>query len=78
MQTETTGNNYSTWLGRPVLLHVATAGFITVLHCVIVNVTDLIMRVRIDGLGDLDIYNEMVVAVEQGYPQRNHLPTGRT
>jgi hypothetical protein len=66
MQKEqaTSLGNYSTWLDKPVLLHVATGGFLTALNCVIVGESDAALRIRIANVWDTDIYKEMVLAVE--------------
>jgi|HubBroStandDraft_6_1064221.scaffolds.fasta_scaffold2154459_1 hypothetical protein len=60
----TFSGNYSTWFGKPVLLHVATAGFLTSLNCVIVAESDAALRIRIANLWDVDLFKEMVLAVE--------------
>jgi hypothetical protein len=55
---------YSTWLDKPVLLHIATGTFLTVLNCMIVSESDGGLRIRVGNVWDLDIYKEMVLAVE--------------
>ena len=66
MQKEPTtfSGNYSTWLNKAVLLHVATGGFLTSLNCVIVGESDAALRIRIANLWDVDLFKEMVLAVE--------------
>jgi hypothetical protein len=66
MQKEPTtfSGNYSTWLNKAVLLHVATRGFLTSLNCVIVGESDAALRIRIANLWDVDLFKEMVLAVE--------------
>jgi hypothetical protein len=65
--------NYSTWLGQPVLLHVATGGFLTSLNCVIVGESDAALRIRIANLWDVDLFKEMVLAVEAAVSVETHL-----
>ena len=66
MQKEQTtfSGNYSTWLNKAVLLHFATGGFLTSLNCVIVGESDAALRIRIANLWDVDLFKEMVLAVE--------------
>jgi hypothetical protein len=59
--------NYSTWLYKPVLLHIATEGFLTALMCMIVSESDATLRIRVTDLWDFDIYKEMVLAVEPAF-----------
>jgi hypothetical protein len=69
MQEEqsTFSGNYSTWLDKPVLLHIATEGFLTALMCMIVSESDATLRIRVADLWDFDIYKEMVLAVELAF-----------
>jgi hypothetical protein len=60
----TLSGNYSTWLDKPVLLHIATEGFLTALVCIIVSESDATLRIRVADLWDFDIFKEMVLAVE--------------
>jgi hypothetical protein len=59
--------NYSTWLDKPVLLHIGTEGFLTALMCMIVSESDATLRIRVANLWDFDIYKEMVLAVEPAF-----------
>lgn len=65
MQKEQTtfSGNYSTWLNKAVLLHVATGVSLTSLNCVIVGESDAALR-RIANLWDADLFKEMVFAIE--------------
>ena len=65
-QQNTASGNYSSWLNKPVLLHVATGGLLTVLNCVIVSESDATLQVRIGSLWDVDVFKEMIVAVQMG------------
>jgi hypothetical protein len=78
MQKEqsTSSGNYSTWLDKPVLLHVATEGFLTALMCMIVSESDATLRIRVADLWDFDIYKEMVLAVELAF--RSEKPASTT
>jgi hypothetical protein len=69
----TVSGNYSTWLGKPVLLHVATGGFLTSLNCVIVGESDAALRIRIANLWDVDLFKEMVLAIEAAVSVELHL-----
>jgi hypothetical protein len=55
---------YSTWLGRPVILRVATGELQTTLHCTVIGESDATVRIRIAGKLDVDICKELVLAVE--------------
>ena len=65
-QQNTLSGNYSRWLNKPVLLHVATGGLLSVLNCVIVSESDATLQVRIGNLWDVDVFKEMIVAVQMG------------
>jgi hypothetical protein len=59
---------YSTWLGRPVILRVATGELQTTLHCTVIGESDAAVRIRIAGKLDVDICKELVLAVEAVQP----------
>ena len=65
-QQNTLSGNYSRWLNKPVLLHVATGGLLTVLNCMIVSESNATLQVRIGNLWDVDVFKEMIVAVQMG------------
>ena len=56
--------NYSTWLNTPMLLYLATEGCLTVLDCVIAGESNAALGVRVADLWDIDIFKEMILAVE--------------
>ncbi len=56
--------NYSTWINKPVLLHVVTGGSLTALNCVIVGESNAVLRVRIANRWDINLFKEMILAVE--------------
>jgi hypothetical protein len=60
----TVWGNYSTWLNKPVLMHVATGGFLTALNCIIVDESDVSLRILIANRWEIDIFKEMILAVE--------------
>jgi hypothetical protein len=60
----TVWGNYSTWLNKPVLVHVATGGFLTALNCMIVDESDVSLRICIANRWEIDIFKEMILAVE--------------
>jgi hypothetical protein len=62
--------NYSTWLNKPVLLHVVTGGSPTALKCVIVGESKAVLRVRVANLWDIDLFKEMILAVEAAVETR--------
>ena len=55
---------YQNWIGQSVVLQVATANLRVPLHGVIVGETEESIRFQI-GLWDIDIYKDMILAVEQ-------------
>jgi hypothetical protein len=63
----TLSGNYATWLDKPVLLHIATEGFLTALVCMIISESDATLRIRVADLWDFDIFKEMVLAVELAF-----------
>jgi len=54
-EQSTASGNYSTWLDKPVLLHIAIGGFLTALMCIIVSESDATLRIRVADLWDFDI-----------------------
>ena len=62
--------NYSTWINKPVLLHVVTEGSLTALKCVIVGESKAVLRVRVANLWDIDLFKEMILAVEAAVETR--------
>jgi hypothetical protein len=59
---------YSIWIGRPVNLRVVAGEFQTILHCTVIGESKASLRVRISGVWDVEIYKEMVMAVEEVEP----------
>jgi len=57
-------DTYTTWMGMPVFLHVTAGGIKTTLFCTIIGESDSTVRVRIGNQWDVDIYKEMVQAVD--------------
>jgi len=55
---------YATWMGSPVLLNVITGEIKTSLFCTIIGESDATVRVRIADQWDVDIYKEMILAVD--------------
>jgi hypothetical protein len=56
---------YSAWLDKSVLLWVRVGELRTVLNCTLVGESEAAVRIRVGGLWDLDIYKEMILAVEE-------------
>ena len=77
MQKEQTASSdtYSTWLDKPVLLHIATGAFLTVLNCMIVSESDGDLRIRVGNVWNIDICKEMVLAVEPALRVDDPAPT---
>jgi hypothetical protein len=57
-------NTYSMWLGCRVVLHIETRESRVPLRGLLVNESSDILRFRIDGRWDVDIFKEMIVGVE--------------
>jgi hypothetical protein len=55
---------YSVWFGRPVALRVAAGEVQTILHCIVIGESAAAVRIRIADVWDLDIFKDMVLAVE--------------
>jgi len=55
---------YTTWMGMPVFLNVTTGEIKTSLFCTIIGESDATVRVRIADQWEVDIYKEMVLAVD--------------
>jgi hypothetical protein len=56
---------YSAWLDKSVRLWVRIGELRTVLNCTWVGESEAAVRIRVGGLLDLDIYKEMILAVEE-------------
>jgi hypothetical protein len=55
---------YSLWLGHQVFLQVRNEEFLVPLHGRIVNESPDTLRFRLDDRWDIDIFKEMILAVE--------------
>ena len=68
---EKLSNIYASWMGIPVFLNVIAGGIKTSLFCTIIGESNATVRVRIGNQWDVDIYKEMVLAVDEfPYPDR--------
>lgn len=77
---------FATWMGLPVFLNVTTGNIKTSIFCTIISESDATVRVRIADEWDVDIYKEMIRAVDAfpheamdpspQSPERGH-PAGR-
>jgi hypothetical protein len=67
-QLLTLSGAYGNWVGRLVALRVAAGDLETLLHCTVIGESDATLRVRISGVWEVDIYKEMVLAVEAVQP----------
>ena len=67
-QTPALCSPYSTWFGRPVVLRVASGESQTALSCVVMGESETAVRVRLGGVWEVDIYKELVLAVEDILP----------
>jgi hypothetical protein len=56
---------YANWIGQPVVLQVATADLKVPLRGTIVGESEDTLRFRIGDCWDIDIYKNMVLAVEE-------------
>jgi hypothetical protein len=56
---------YAVWVGQPVVLQVATGDLKVPLRGMILGETDEVIRFRVEQAWDIDIYKNMVLAVEQ-------------
>jgi hypothetical protein len=59
---------YAAWMGRPVRLKIRAEQMTTSLLCTIIGESNATLRIRISGEWDVDIFKEMVVAVD-AYPR---------
>jgi hypothetical protein len=57
-------NTYSLWLGHEVYLQIRNEEFLVPLHGRIVNESRDSLRFRLDNRWDVDIFKEMILAVE--------------
>lgn len=67
-QTHSRGS-LATWVGIPVSLRIAAGGTKTSLLCTIIGEAEATVRVRIGDQWDVDIFKEMILAVEN-LPER--------
>lgn len=56
---------YASWIGQAVVLQVATADLRVPLRGVIVGESDTAVRFRIGEGWDIDVFKNMILAVEQ-------------
>jgi hypothetical protein len=61
---EKLSGTYTTWMGLPVFLNIITGKIKTSLFCTIIGESDATVRVRIADEWDVEIYKEMVQAVD--------------
>ncbi len=59
---------YTVWMGQPVILRVVAGNLRVPLRGRLVAETDSIVRLRIAGSWDVDIFKSMVAAVEMDTP----------
>ena len=59
---------YTVWMGQPVILRVVAGNLRVPLRGRLVAETDNIVRLRIAGSWDVDIFKSMVAAVEMDTP----------
>jgi hypothetical protein len=59
---------YTVWMGQPVILRVVAGNLRVPLRGRLVAETDSIIRLRIAGSWDVDIFKSMVAAVEMDTP----------
>jgi len=59
---------YTVWMGQPVILRVVAGNLRVPLRGRLVAETDSIVRLRIAGSWDVDIFKSMVAAVEMDNP----------
>lgn len=55
---------YSNWMGMPVFLKITTGEVKTTLFCTVIGESEATVRVRIADEWDVEIYKEMVHAVD--------------
>jgi hypothetical protein len=56
---------YATWIGQSVVLQVLTADLRVPLRGIVVGESDDVLRFRVGEGWDIDIYKNMILAVEQ-------------
>jgi hypothetical protein len=56
---------YATWIGQSVVLQVLTADLRVPLRGIVVGESDEVLRFRVGEGWDIDIYKNMILAVEQ-------------
>jgi hypothetical protein len=59
---------YAVWMGLPVILRVATGNQRVPLRGSLVSETNDVVRIRIAGSWEVDIYKSMIVAIEHDNP----------
>jgi len=57
-------NTYSDWLGRQVVLQIETEESLVPLRGTVVDESNNVLRFRLDGGWEVDIYKEMILRVE--------------
>jgi hypothetical protein len=56
---------YAVWIGQPVVLHVGAADLRVPLRGIIIGETEEVIRFRVQQGWDMEIYKNMILAVEQ-------------
>jgi hypothetical protein len=56
---------FATWLDQPVVLQIAAGDLRVPLRGIIIGETDSVLRFRVGDGWDIDIFKNMVLAVEQ-------------
>ena len=56
--------NFSAWMGKSVVMNVVSGTSRVALCCRVVHESDELVRVRISDQWDVDIYKEMISAIE--------------
>jgi len=56
---------YATWIGQPVVLQVRTVDLRVPLRGIVVGESGDVLRFRVGEGWDIDIYKNMILAVEQ-------------
>lgn len=66
--------DYSRWLGKRVVIHIASRDCHVDLRCMLVDHSATKVRVRVDDGWDVDIFKEMILGIERempGFLERN-------
>jgi hypothetical protein len=62
----TVQNAYAVWVGQPVILQLAAAADLRIpLRGIIIGETEEVIRFRVQQAWDIDIYKNMILAVEE-------------